>query len=276
MKLFKRLCRVRAAASLRLLVATLFAKLTILALSVLRHFARVFTCALFTGLLASATFAQAPAQVALPVPSSSDLPQTRNSNNGLIGWPRNKESISVERFARVQGIALSPSRRRLAIAVVSNPPAILMWGLTERKVLYELTVPDSAEFFNSLHFMPNGCCLLSGSSSGIVRLWDLTTKQIITSAQAQEKFKASVLNLSPDGKWLAVYGRKPTSVKLLHFPSLAHAATLNPTTESPQAHFTDDSKRLIITDGAAVSSCHIPHDHKVDGGTNADERRTSL
>src|SRR5205814_7665153 len=68
-------------------------------------------------------------------------------------------------------VSISPDGKFLA-AINTGEPGITIWDLPDQKVLTRL--PDK-RFLTCFQFSPDGKTLATGSFSGVVNLWDVTT-----------------------------------------------------------------------------------------------------
>ena len=98
---------------------------------------------------------------------------------------------------QVACVACSPDGRFAATS--SNGPAneIIFWDLAAPDG-DPVVLPQQKAYAYCLAFSPNGKSLLSGSSEGVLKLWDVVERKEVAAVRADEKWVWSV-RFSPDG-----------------------------------------------------------------------------
>jgi WD40 repeat protein/tetratricopeptide (TPR) repeat protein len=99
----------------------------------------------------------------------------------------------------VQAVAFSPDGGRLVSA--SRDSTARVWDVAAGRELLRLTAPDR---LGGVCFRPDGKRLAAGCADGTVRFWDPATGEPAEGPLVVERgAPASVVQYSPDGKWLA-------------------------------------------------------------------------
>jgi WD40 repeat protein/tetratricopeptide (TPR) repeat protein len=106
--------------------------------------------------------------------------------------------------SRVHRVAFTPDGKTLASASL-KPSEIRLWDAGTGKPRFRLREPHAGWYVSCLAFGPDGNTLCSGSSWGIIRLWDLSTRSVRVTLKAigGGGWDVTSLAFSPDGKLLA-------------------------------------------------------------------------
>src|SRR5262249_6372532 len=97
----------------------------------------------------------------------------------------------------VQYLACSPDGRFAASASSNKVNELMLWDLTAPDGTPVLLGKQKAHVY-SLAFSPNGKNLASGSSEGVLKLWDVVARKEVAAVRADETIVWSV-RFSPDG-----------------------------------------------------------------------------
>jgi WD40 repeat protein len=148
----------------------------------------------------------------------------------------------------VAALAFSPNGKTLAVG--SANASTYLWDAATRRVVATLS---SGADVAALAFSPNGKTLAVGSDNG-VQLWDVATRQPMTTLLDPSAETATAVAFSPDGKTLALADADGVQ--------LWQVADMRPITTTPLAApsgqvvtavaFSPDSKTLALADANGV------------------------
>jgi WD40 repeat protein/beta-lactamase regulating signal transducer with metallopeptidase domain len=146
--------------------------------------------------------AEKPPAVPAPIPAWVDEPFTEAVHflpapTRLVGLP---ETGSLPYHAA----ALSPDGSRLAVA---DGPAVVVWDLAARRVLFTLT--GHTEAVNAVVFSPDGSRLATAGNDAVAILWDAIDGRRLHTLAGQGTWVLAAA-FSPDGRTLATGGYDKT------------------------------------------------------------------
>jgi WD40 repeat protein len=126
--------------------------------------------------------------------------------NGLISFwdvQSGKEDtrLRLDNKKSVNSLAVSPAD---TLAAAGLRGSVMVWDYASSKQLIELTQAGDVE---SLVFSNDGKWLASGSTEGIITLWNVENRSVTQSGEPlQLDGQPLILAFSPDDKWLAAGG----------------------------------------------------------------------
>ena len=115
-----------------------------------------------------------------------------------------KPVVQLPGSGSFKALALSPPGNLLAYGDVGSNgiPVVSLWNITTRQASQLPHQGGAAR----LAFSPDGTLLASWASDGVVRLWQVESRQLITSAQFSkpESDRRGGIVFSPQDRWLAI------------------------------------------------------------------------
>jgi WD40 repeat protein len=135
----------------------------------------------------------------------------------VAGWQQ--KAILTGHKGYISKVAFSPAGQYLATGSGYNEYAVGLWDVNSSQQVALLSGHPST--VQSVVFNPAGTLLASGSSDGLVRLWDVASRQAITQLTYPGSY---CLAFSPDGQWLA--GGSGAAVRMLNVAAPQQAITL--------------------------------------------------
>jgi WD40 repeat protein len=145
--------------------------------------------------------------------------QTKTPKYGLLVFgPNAKDRVWLvldgdTLYVDRNGVVFAPDVKRIAVQESGSKGQILSLHILETAALTELMALPSPvgkerySGFSRLRFTPDGRFLLASDAVGKVHIIDVNAKTTASSIVLPEKFRVWFMDLSPDGKTLAVYGQ---------------------------------------------------------------------
>jgi FOG: WD40 repeat len=127
---------------------------------------------------------------------------TAGTNGFISFWDvqsgREAENLRLVNNKPVYSLAVSPSDTLVAAGLRGS---VMIWDYASGNSLMELTQPGDVE---TLVFSNDGKWLASGSTEGMIKLWEVENRSITQNGEPlQLEGKPLSLSFSPDDKWLA-------------------------------------------------------------------------
>jgi WD40 repeat protein len=148
--------------------------------------------------------------------------RTLNTPMENVGAPTSRDLVEDQ---EVYAIGFSPDSRIIAggglssllqrqgtvFTPVKAEPFLHLWNPETGKYLCSLANPDSAAI-SAVAFSPDGSILVTGNTSGTIRLWNLSNGELLTTLNQHQR-RVTAIAFSPSGE-LLLSGSTDRTVKL--------------------------------------------------------------
>lgn len=144
-------------------------------------------------------------------------------------------------------IRVAPDGSELAIgwkSLFNEDGGIERWSIPKQKRLDAPPVLQGGVY--ALDYSPDGGILASGGQDGVIRLWDLATRQVLREMPGHTEF-VRWLRYSPDGKWLATMDHSAKGLRIWNPATgeLVHHVTVSGSSFA----FTPDGQSIAVAPG---------------------------
>ena len=157
----------------------------------------------------TATTTDQPAQIPLPSPTLTPLPEPNlGSNLQVINIANVDQLMPILNLMghKAPVLAVEYSSDGSLIASGSEDYTVRLWDSGDGSLVYELI--GHTDFVNDVSFSPDGSILASGSNDGTVRFWNVDNGSLIRVIDSGLMERILNIEFSPTGYLIAIGGHK--------------------------------------------------------------------
>jgi WD40 repeat protein/serine/threonine protein kinase len=181
--------------------------------------------------------------------SSGSTLTMREAATGAIAWFQ-KADVFTDR------VCFARDGSRFAMGNDTNKDNVSIWSAASGELIHRWTVPR----VDSLCFDADGRRLWTGDDDGRVRLWDIESQSALREL-AVPTARVMTMDLSPDGKRLAVNGKVDTVVWDARSGELEKRLPLPPDASDPNfmtVRFSPDGSLLAVANELTIQLFELP------------------